>query len=193
MVPGLIEDLQGGIAVADVGCGAGHAINLMARTFPHSRFTGYDMSEEGIRMAREEAQRWGLTNASFEVRDAARIDAADTYDLITTFDAIHDQAHPDRVLRGIYEALKPQGVYLCVDIAASSNLQENLSHPIGPALYMFSVMHCMTVSLAYGGMGLGTVWGRQKAIEMIEEAGFKNIEVKQVEGDFFNNYYVATK
>jgi hypothetical protein len=97
------------------------------------------------------------------------------------------------MLRGICAALKPQGVYLCVDIAASSNLQENLSHPIGPSLYMFSVMHCMTVSLAYGGMGLGTVWGKQKAIEMIDEAGFKNIEVKQVEGDFFNNYYVATK
>jgi ubiquinone/menaquinone biosynthesis C-methylase UbiE len=193
LVPGLIDQLKAGIEVADVGCGAGHAINLMAQAFPSSRFFGYDFSEDGIGLAEAEARRIGVKNATFEVRDAAKLDLHGRFDLITVFDAIHDQAHPDVVLAGIHEALKPDATFLCVDIAASSKLEENLDHPMAPVLYTVSTMHCMTVSLAYGGMGLGTVWGEQKALEMMGEAGFKEIRVKHVEGDFFNNYYIAHK
>jgi ubiquinone/menaquinone biosynthesis C-methylase UbiE len=193
LVPGLVERLRSGAAAADVGCGSGRAINIMARAFPASRFVGYDISEEAIGIAREEAKAWGLSNASFEVKDAAQLDLHDEFDLVTTIDAVHDQAHPAEVLRGVYQALKPGGVYLCVDIAASSKLEENTEHPLGPFIYAVSTMHCMTVSLAYDGVGLGTAWGQQKALEMLGEAGFKDIEVKQVEGDFFNNYYVSRK
>jgi SAM-dependent methyltransferase len=84
------------------------------------------------------------------------------FDFITTFDSVHDQAQPDLVLAGIAQALRPGGVYLSVDIAASSILSENLDHPFGPLGYTISCMHCMTVSLAEGGMGLGTMWGEQK-------------------------------
>jgi ubiquinone/menaquinone biosynthesis C-methylase UbiE len=94
VVPGLVGRLEHGIDVADVGCGSGHAVNLIAEAFPRSRFAGFDF--------------------------------------ITTFDAVHDQARPDLVLAGIARALRPGGGYLCVDIAASSKLSENMDHPLGP-------------------------------------------------------------
>ena len=193
LVPGLIDRLKSGIDVADVGCGAGHAINIMAKAFPNSRFTGYDFSDEGIARGRAEAKDAAVANARFEVKDAATLDGSKQFDLITTFDSVHDQAKPRRVLKGIADALKPGGTFLCVDIAASSNLHENLEHPLAPFMYTVSTMHCMTVSLALGGEGLGTVWGEQKAKELMAEAGFKDIKVARVEGDIMNNYYIATK
>jgi len=193
LVEGLVERLRQGIDVADVGCGAGHAVNLMGRAFPKSRFVGYDFSEQGIDLGRREAKAWGLSNASFEVKDAATLDGSRQFDLITTFDSVHDQAKPRRVLKGIHDALRPGGVYLCVDIAASSNVEENLDHPLGPFLYTISTMHCMTVSLALDGEGLGTAWGEQKARELLAEAGFTDVQVKRVEGDILNNYYIARK
>jgi SAM-dependent methyltransferase len=134
----------------------------------------------------------GLSNAEFEVKDAATIDGSRKFDFITTFDAIHDQAYPDRVLKGIRDSLNPGGVYLCVDIGASSNLEENLEHPLAPMLYSVSTLHCMTVSLALGGAGLGTVWGEQVAHQMFRDAGFNNIQTHRVAGDIMNNYYVCT-
>jgi ubiquinone/menaquinone biosynthesis C-methylase UbiE len=188
-----VDRLRDGIDVADVGCGAGHAINVMAREFPNSRFTGYDFSDEGVAIGRREAKEWGLTNATFEVKDVATLDGSKQFDLITVFDAIHDQAQPRRVLKGIYDALKPGGTFLCVDIRASSDLHENIEHPLAPFMYTVSTMHCMTVSLALGGEGLGTVWGEQKARELLNEAGFRDISVATVEGDIMNNYYIARK
>ena len=104
LVGGLGERLRAGIDVLDVGCGQGHAINLMARNFPNSRFTGYDISKEGIQAAREEAKQIGLTNVKFEVNDIASINDHEKYDLITAFDVIHDQEQPAKVLKGIYTA-----------------------------------------------------------------------------------------
>jgi 2-polyprenyl-3-methyl-5-hydroxy-6-metoxy-1,4-benzoquinol methylase len=193
LVPGLTERLKNGIEVLDVGCGSGRALNLMARKFPNSRFTGYDFSEEAIARARAEAQEHGTSNVRFEVKDVAILDEKARYDLITTFDAVHDQADPAAVLKGIAEALKDDGVYLMQDIAGSSHVHKNMDHPIGPLLYTVSTMHCMTVSLAQDGEGLGTMWGEEKAKEMLEEAGFKEVEVKQLPHDIFNNYFMITK
>jgi len=193
LVPGLVDRLNAGIDVLDIGCGQGHSINLMARAFSNSRFTGYDFSEEGVTTGRAEADSWGLTNARFEAKDAATLDEPGRYDLITAFDAIHDQAQPTKVLRAIAEALRPDGVFLMVDIAASSNLHENLDHPLAPMLYAVSTMHCMTVSLALDGEGLGTMWGEQLARQKLAEAGFTKVEAKQVAGDIMNHYYIATK
>ena len=193
LVPGLVGRLHAGIDVADVGCGAGHAINVMAQAFPNSRFTGYDFSAEGIDIGRREAKEIGLANAHFDVQDAAKLDVKEQFDLVTVFDAIHDQAQPRRVLKNIYSMLRSGGVFLCVDVAASSNLEDNMQHPLGPFLYSISTMHCMTVSLALNGEGLGTVWGEQKARELLAEAGFPKVDAKHVEGDIMNNYYIATK
>ncbi len=193
LVPGLVDKLKAGIDVADLGCGSGHAINLMAKEFPNSRFTGYDFSEEGVAAGRKEAQSMGLKNAKFEQQDIAQMDGKEQFDLITVFDAIHDQAKPRRVLKNIHNLLRPGGTFLCIDIAASSNLEENMEHPLAPAMYGISTMHCMTVSLALGGEGLGTMWGEQKARELFGEAGFKQVDAKRVEGDIMNNYYIAKK
>ena len=193
LVSGLVERLTDGIDVADVGCGSGHAIALMAEAFPNSRFTGFDFSEEGIAAGCAEAAAKGLSNATFEAKDAATLTGPARFDLITTFDSVHDQARPDRVLAAIAEMLRPAGTYLCVDIAASSNLEENMDNPVAPMFYSVSTMHCMTVSLALGGMGLGNMWGEQKAHQMMREAGFTSIQTARVEGDLFNNYYIATK
>jgi SAM-dependent methyltransferase len=191
VVPGLPERLEAGIDVADVGCGSGHAINLMAQAFPNSRFVGYDFSDDGVQRGRAEAAAMGLRNARFEARDVADLDAPESFDLITAFDTIHDQAQPRKVLTEIAAALRPGGTFLMVDIAASSNVEDNIDHPLGPTLYTFSTLHCMTVSLALDGEGLGTAWGEQKAKELLAEAGFDQVEVRRVEGDIFNNYYVA--
>jgi SAM-dependent methyltransferase len=193
LVPGLTGRLEGGIDVADVGCGSGYAVNLMAATFPRSRFTGFDFSGPGIAAARAEAGRDGLANARFTERDAAHLGETASFDFITTFDAVHDQARPDLMLAGIAAALRPGGVYLCVDTSASSELDENLGHPLAPFLYTVSTMHCMTVSLADGGMGLGTMWGGQSAGRMLAEAGFTSVETHRVDGDIVNAYLVAAK
>ncbi len=193
LVSGLVEKLQNGIKVADFGCGQGHAINLMAQTFPASDFTGYDFSEDGTQSGQVEAAQLGLTNARFEKRDVATLDLEAQYDFITAFDAIHDQAKPRQVLSNIFRALKSGGTFLMVDIAASSHLHENIDHPIGPMLYTVSTTHCMTVSLAQNGEGLGTVWGEQTARQYLAQAGFNQVEVKRVDGDFFNYYYIATR
>jgi len=190
----LVDRLKaGGAEVLDIGCGAGHAVNLMARAFPNSRFTGYDFSEEAVRLGRAEAQSWGLTNVRFEVKDVAQLDEPATYDLITAFDAIHDQAWPRKVLAATFRALKPGGTFLMADINTSSNLEDNLAHPLGPTLYTFSTLHCMTVSLAQGGEGLGTCWGEQLARRLLADAGFTRINTHTVEGDVFNLYYICNK
>ena len=193
LVDGLIDRLRAGIDVCDVGCGQGHAINLMAKEFPNSRFTGLDFSEEGIATAQKEAAELGLTNTTFEVKDAAKLDGSRKFDFITVFDAIHDQAKPDVVLKGIADSLKPGGVFLCVDIAGSSNVEDNLEHPFAAMLYSVSTFHCMTVSLALDGAGLGTMWGEQKANEMFREAGFTSVETTRVPEDILNVYYVCRK
>lgn len=191
LAPGLVERLQAGIRVADIGCGQGHVLNLMAEAFPRSRFTGYDFVPANITAATEEAARMSLDNVDFQVKDIALLDATGEFDLITGFDVIHDQAHPDVVLKRVATALKPDGLFFMVDIQASSHLHENHEHVLGPFLYTVSCMHCMTVSLAMNGAGLGTMWGEQKALEMLAEAGFARVEVKQIEGDSVNNYYLA--
>ncbi|MCU1547134.1 MAG: transcriptional regulator [Arthrobacter sp.] len=193
LVPGLPGRLKAGIDVADIGCGSGHAINLMARAFPASRFTGYDFSEGAIDAARAEAEQWGLANASFEVVDVATLDIEDCFDAVTAFDAIHDQAHPAAVLRNVHRALRPGGLFLMVDIKASSKVEDNIGLPLGSYLYAISTFHCMSVSLGLGGAGLGTVWGEQLALSMLADAGFGNVASREIDSDPFNAYFIARK
>jgi SAM-dependent methyltransferase len=194
LVPELIERLEAGIRVLDVGCGRGRALNRMAGWFPDSRFVGLDLSDEATAFAREEAERQGHTNVVFSAGDLSRFDKEAehaAFDLVTTFDAVHDQANPRAVLRGIRLSLAPGGVYLAQDIKGSSHVHLNRDHPVGTLLYTISCMHCMTVSLAQNGEGLGAMWGREKAEELMRAAGFRSVEVHELPHDFQNYYYVC--
>lgn len=193
LVPGLKEKLEQGLRVLDVGCGSGRAMIHLAESFPESHFSGYDFSQEAIETAREEAQQRGLSNTRFDTTDAAQMHEPQAYDLITAFDAIHDQARPADVLQNIHAAVKPGGVFLMQDIKASSHVHENVEHPIAPFIYTISCMHCMSVSLSNQGPGLGAAWGKQKALEMLDEAGFKNVDVHELDHDIINYWYVARR
>jgi SAM-dependent methyltransferase len=189
-VKGLQERLRAGIRVADLGCGTGHAINLMAREYPNSTFVGYDLGDDAVARARAEALGMRLTNARFEVFDVTRLPDEPKFDLIASFDAIHDQRDPATVLRRAAAALAPDGIYLMVEPKASSNLEDNIGNPFTPYMYGMSVLHCMTVSLAEGGAGLGTAWGEQTARRMLTEAGFETIEVVDAPGPQ-NSVYIC--
>ncbi len=175
--PDLPPRLEQGIRVADIGCGNGHCVNLIARAYPHSQIVGYDIGEAGLARGQAEAAAWGLQNARFERLDVAQLPAAPGFDLITAFDVIHDQVDPATVLRRVQQALTPGGIFLMLDVKAASALEENLGNPGAPYIYAVSTLHCMTVSLAEGGAGLGTAWGMERARQMLKEAGFSQVEV----------------
>ena len=193
LIPEIDNRLNDGIKVLDIGCGRGRAINLMGKKFPRSEFTGCDISHEGISSAKEEAKNMGLTNVQFEIKDALLVEELGKFDLITAFDTIHDQVQPTKVLRAINASLNNDGFFLMQDIAASSKVEKNIDSLLAPTLYTISTMHCMSVSLAFDGEGLGTMWGKELAVNKLTEAGFKDIKVKNVEGDIMNYYYVSRK
>ncbi|MEN8143897.1 MAG: class I SAM-dependent methyltransferase [Gemmatimonadota bacterium] len=192
LVPGLAGRLEAGIDVLDVGCGQGKALNALASAFPNSRFRGIDLCRETVETARAASRELRLSNLHFEQQDAAAMRASGAYDLITCFDSVHDQAQPAVVLGNIRRALRPAGTLLMQDIAASSQLENNIEHPLGPLLYTISLTHCTTVSLAQDGAGLGTCWGREAAEGMLREAGFQNVDVHELPHDMMNYFYVAT-
>lgn len=193
LAPGLVQKLEKGIEVLDAGCGRGFVSIEMARRYRNSRFVGYDFTPEALEYANERAKSFGLTNVRFEVHDQANHVEPERFGLITTFDAIHDQADPERVVSNIYSSLQPGGEYLMMEPAGSSHLHKNLDHPMATILYTISCFHCMTVSLSQGGKGLGTMWGEEVAIEMLANAGFHNIRIEQVEGDIESSYFFARK
>jgi 2-polyprenyl-3-methyl-5-hydroxy-6-metoxy-1,4-benzoquinol methylase len=194
LVAGMSERLEEGATLLDLGCGRGRALLMLAERFPKSTFRGYDLSADAIAFASAQADERGLRNVRFEQRDLSTFDEdaeSEGFAFVTTFDAVHDQARPLALLKGIRRTLEPEGVYLMQDIQGSSHHHENVDHPGGPLLYMISTMHCMTVSLAQGGEGLGAMWGEQKARELLAEAGFTSVEVHLLEHDPFNAYFVV--
>lgn len=177
VVPGLLDRLRAGARVLDLGCGTGHAINLMAREFPASRFVGLDLAPDAIALAEAERTAMGLDNAEFAVADAAELAGAPGYDVITAFDSVHDQRAPAAVLRRIHEALTPDGVFLMVDGNYSSRLENNIDNPYAPMGYGISLLFCLPTSRVGGDGGLGLVWGRERAHRMLADAGFQNVRV----------------
>jgi ubiquinone/menaquinone biosynthesis C-methylase UbiE len=196
LVPNLTDRLAEGIRMLDAGCGRGKIVNRLAALYPRSRFVGLDLSVDAIEYAREAASRAGRDNVEFVAADLTHFDESaekEAFDFITTFDAIHDQAKPLNVLEGIHRALKPDGVYLMQDISGTSHVHKDIEHPIGTFLYAVSCMHCMTVSLAQGGEGLGAMWGEEKTREYLTRAGFRSITTHRLAHDIQNNWYVVTK
>ena len=193
LADGLQERLAAGIDVMDAGCGSGHALIAMARQFPNSRFTGYDFSGDAIAVATKTAAAQGLDNIRFTVRDLTGFSEPESYDFITSFDAVHDQKDPQGLICGIHGALREGGMYLMQDIGGSAQLENNLDFPFAAFLYTASCMHCTPVSLAQGGAGLGTMWGWETAERMLKTAGFAAPERHVLPHDPMNVWFVARR
>lgn len=193
LIPGVVDALNNGATLADVGCGSGHAVLLMAKAFPNSTFVGIDFSDDGLEAARLSADAIGLSNVTFIGIDASQMDFEDSYDFITSFDAIHDQAQPEQVLKNIRRALVPGGYYLCAEPRAHTRLEDNMTEPMAPYQYTISTMHCMSVSIAGGGEGLGTCWGATMTEEYLSDAGLTHIETTNIKADRANTYFLSQK
>jgi SAM-dependent methyltransferase len=191
LAPGLAETLSDGARVADVACGTGHALVILAQAFPASTFTGYDLDEHAIARARAEATGAGLKNVTFEVLDVARLTVAAPFDVVFVFDAVHDQAEPGTVLARIHDALVPGGLLFMREPHAADTLAGNLANPMAPVIYSVSTLHCLTVSLAHGGAGIGSAFGEQLARRMLAEAGFGPAEVHPAPGQPFDAVYIT--
>lgn len=189
----LTDRLEAGIQVADIGCGTGHSTNLLARAFPASRFTGYDIADDAIAAARQEALDYGLPNVTFEILDVTQLPADPQLDAVFAFDAIHDQTDPVGVLDRVHDVMAPDGYFVMLDIRASSHLEDNLDNPLAPMLYGISTLHCMTVSLADGGAGLGTVWGQELACRLLSESGFVDTRIHTLPDDPLDVLFVTRK
>jgi 2-polyprenyl-3-methyl-5-hydroxy-6-metoxy-1,4-benzoquinol methylase len=188
LLPDVEEKLRAGARLADVGCGGGRAIIKLVQTYPKSTLAGYDVHPPLIEMARRNAEAAGVADrVRFEVLDAAT-KLPERFDVVTTFDVIHDAVKPLEILRSIHDALEPGGIYVCLDINCSDKLEENVG-PLATLLYGFSMLYCMTTSLAEGGEGLGTLGlPEAKLRDLAAAAGFSS--VRRVEMDNpFNNLY----
>jgi SAM-dependent methyltransferase len=172
---GVEDKLRAGARVADIGCGAGGAVLLMAEAFPKSTFTGYDISQHALARARERLEEAGLTNASFVDPRTDPLPSDHSLDLVTTFDCIHDMTDPQGMMHAIRAALRDDGTWLLVDIKALDTFEENVTkNPMASLMYGISVCSCMSSALSEpGGAGLGTLGlPPSRAEAMAREAGF---------------------
>jgi hypothetical protein len=174
-VDGLRLKLEAGVRYADVGCGAGHAVIKLARHFPRSTFVGYDAFEGAIDQARRAAQQAELSErVRFELIDAAS-GIPERYDVISTFDVVHEAIDPPGLLRAIKRGLEPDGTYLMLEYRCADDPAENVG-PFCTALYGISLMYCTTTSLAHGGAGLGTCGCPPATVRRLcAEAGFTSV------------------
>jgi SAM-dependent methyltransferase len=175
-IPPLKTKLEAGAEVAEIGCGAGQCIVPVAVAFPNSHFIGFDVDETSLARARAKAVRAGVAGrVAFEQLSADRIPYPDRFDFVMAFNCIHDMSNPRGALAAVRRALKPGGIMMWSEAKASDRLEDNLT-PVGRTMYGASTMHCMTVSLAEGGEGLGVVIGERLARELASEAGFASFE-----------------
>ncbi|CAE7440695.1 trmB [Symbiodinium natans] len=204
LVPKLLPLLAGGeifkkleagkAAVLDLGCGEGTAPCLIAQRFPNAEVVGIDAWAPSVDAATKKAEAANLTNAKFICGDAASFGDGGAwtakFDLVTSFDVIHDLTNPEATLRECRRVLKADGYFAMVDIRAETGVAKNITHPMAPFLYAVSLMHCMPQGMNDGGPGLGMMWGREKALSLLKEAGFQP-EVVEMEFDTFNDCYLC--
>lgn len=193
LAPGLAQKLAAGARAADVACGTGRALVALATAYPAAAFVGYDLDRTAVDRARARAAELNLTNLSFETRDAATLVVTEAFDAVFVFNAVHDQADPAAVLRRIHDALAPDGVLVMSEPRLSSNLGDNLGNPLAPFVYAVSTLHCLTVSLADGGAGLGAAFGEQSARRLLADAGFGDVAVHDAPGDPGNAVFVTRR
>lgn len=189
-MPAVLDKLDAGADVADVGCGHGRALITLAEAFPAGRYVGYDVHAPAIDRARKAAEDAGVADrVRFEHRDAAD-GLPDTYDVVFTLDVLHDAVDPAGLLRSIRGALRADGRYVCTDINASHRPEDNTG-PLAALFYGFSVLYCMTTSLAHGGAALGTCgFNPHTAERLCHEAGFSEVRRLPLDNPFNNVYEI---
>lgn len=190
-VPGLTARLEKGAAIADIGCGRGQSTITMAKGFPNSKVLGIDYHQASIESARKLAAKEAVNNVEFLQAAAHEIPAGKKFDLICSFDCIHDMVDPKATLRAIRTAMTDDGVYVWSEPNASAHAHEN-RNPVGKMFHSISPMHCMTVSLAHNGAGLGTVIGEEGARSLAREAGFTHFEKLPIQNPF-NQFFALRK
>lgn len=182
-VPDVVDRLERGARVLDVGCGSGHVCLALAKAYPASTFHGVDLSKDSIERARASATGAGLSDrVSFAACRIEELDPADEFDLITACDCVHDFTRPVEVLEAIKSRLTADGTLFVIEPKAADRLEDNF-HPIGTMFYGFSVFHCMTQSLADGGAGLGTCMGPQKITALMNSAGFSRVQALDIKSN----------
>lgn len=190
---GVVEKLEAGGEAADVGCGTGVAVLEMAKAFPASHFHGYEISEHALKRAEENRVAAGLANVSFHDVRSDPLPAAPRFDLITTFDCLHDMTHPQETMEAVRAAIRPDGTWFIADIKALPTFEENAEkNPMAALMYGFSVLSCMSSALSEpGGAGLGTLGLHEDLCrEMAARAGFTRFRRCEIEHPM-NAYYEA--
>lgn len=186
-MPDVVSRLEQGARIADVGCGSGTAALTMARAYPNSTVVGYDVDERAIDRASARAKESELVNLTFERRPIEEL--PNGFDLITTFDVIHDLSQPVGALSRIRQVLNPKGVYLMMEPAAGVTLEENLDSR-GLLIIGLSVLYCLPQSLVGGGLGLGAAWGPKRAEELCRQVGFTRFEQLPIDNPYSNFYRI---
>jgi 2-polyprenyl-3-methyl-5-hydroxy-6-metoxy-1,4-benzoquinol methylase len=190
-MPAVEARLRAGGRVADIGCGNGQALVILAQAYPQASFVGYDNYAPAIAEANERAKAGGVADrVQFEIRDVTQ-GIPGSYDLITTFDVVHDMPRPRPALKAIKQALKPDGTYFVLEFNFYGDLQRNIDHPLGIGGFGYSVStnYCMTQALAVGGEGTGTCMGEEKMRELATEAGFTQFRRLDFPANPFNIFY----
>lgn len=178
-VPGLADRLDAGADVLDVGCGSGQVARLVVEAHPRCRVTGIDVAPAAVTRAR--AEHGDLDRVEFREADAADLDVTDAYDVVIAADAVHDLTRPEATLAALRRALRPDGVFVMVDVALPGDLDTVLADPettrVAANAYAVSVLHCLPTSLHDGGAGWGAMWGRERMVDALHAAGFAEVDV----------------
>ena len=181
-----------GLNIIELGCSTGKTALSLAEHIPHIQIMGVDISEEAINFAQEKAKKKGYENVKFQVQDICNFpsDWTNKWEFVYVIDVIHDVAATSKAIAELYRILKPGGQAFVLDINLHTNIKDNINNPAASMAYSISLFHCMTVSLAEGGEGMGTAWGKEKAIEMFQNVGF-TVNILQESG--FKVIYLLTK
>jgi SAM-dependent methyltransferase len=191
VLDGVVERMESGISVADIGCGAGGAVMLMAAAFPASDFIGYDISSFALERAVSRLADEDCANVQFVDLRVDPLPSDHSVDLITTFDCIHDMTDPQGMINAIREGISPDGTWLLVDIKGRETFAENVEqNPMAALMYGISVLSCMSSALSEpGGAGLGTLGlPESRAKEMAEKAGFTRFRRLDID-NAVNSFY----